>query len=78
LSAQGKDAQGWETLPTRERERNHFEHSIEWAQQVFVRTMNALDAGVRFNAKINASNRVTGRLFVVQNLVLCSRCRKFG
>ena len=34
---------GWETLPRREGEREHFEHSVEWAGQMFERMMNALE-----------------------------------
>jgi hypothetical protein len=39
-------AKGWERLPTREGEREHFEHSVEWAAEVFARMRTALDCRV--------------------------------
>jgi hypothetical protein len=54
-------ADGWRTLPGRDAEREHFEHSIEWADQIFQRLMRALEA----RAEPHASNLLTGRLFVV-------------
>ncbi len=56
---------GWEKLPTRDGEREHFEHSIEWARQIFERTTQALDARTMRKTERNASNVRNGRLFVV-------------
>ena len=58
-------ALGWQTLPRREGAREHFEHSVEWAGQIFERTMNALDARAIRKAEPNASNLPDRRLFVV-------------
>ena len=58
-------ALGWQTLPRREGAREHFEHSVEWAGQIFERTMNALDARAMRQAEPNASKLPDGRLFVV-------------
>jgi len=58
-------AEGWKGLPKPSGERRHFEHSIEWAGQVFERTMLALEARACHVAEPNASNLRAGRLFVV-------------
>ena len=58
-------ARGWEALPTREGERKHFDHSAEWAGQMFEGLMNALHARALHNSEPNASNLPNGRLFVV-------------
>jgi hypothetical protein len=59
-------SEGWKKLPIREGEREHFDHSVEWAAQMFARTVNALEARARHKTKLNASSVPDGRLFVVQ------------
>jgi hypothetical protein len=56
-------AEGWKSLPRLSGARRHFEHSIEWAAQVFERTSLALNARARYTEP-NVSNPA-GRLFVV-------------
>ena len=50
-------ASGWQQLPRRPGEREHFTHSIEWARQMFTRAIDALDAP--------ANNIPPARLFVI-------------
>jgi hypothetical protein len=58
-------SEGWKRLPTRQGERKHFDHSAEWAEQMWERVVNALDARARRTTPANASSRPDGRLFVV-------------
>ena len=58
-------ARGWQALPKREDERDHFEHSLEWAAQVYARVTGALAARARRPTAANASEQPTARLFVV-------------
>ena len=57
LEAKQALACGWQHLPRKDGELEHFAHSIDWATQVFTRTMDALGAGNRDVPR--------GRLFVV-------------
>jgi hypothetical protein len=50
-------AHEWQQLPRKDGELEHFAHSIDWARQLFTRTMDALGAGNRDVPR--------GRLFVV-------------
>jgi hypothetical protein len=58
-------ARGWAALPRREGEREHFDHSVEFATQVFAGLMGALDARATHPTRPNASGRHDARLFVV-------------
>lgn len=58
-------AEGWKRLPQREGEREHFEHSSEWAAQMFVRTTSALRARAAYKDRANASDVARARLFIV-------------
>jgi hypothetical protein len=58
-------ALGWEQLPRREDEREHFDHSIEWAELIFKRLTDALRARASHEAAPNASNVAGGRLFIL-------------
>jgi hypothetical protein len=49
-------AGGWAALPAREGEREHFQHSIEWAGQMFARLMRALRARSIHGSRPNASD----------------------
>jgi hypothetical protein len=57
-------AKGWERLPIRTGEREHFEHSIDWAQQIFSRVTSALEARAKRPRAPNASDHPAARLFV--------------
>jgi hypothetical protein len=46
-------------------EREHFDHSPEWAERMWVRVVDALGARARHETKSNASGLPDGRLFVV-------------
>ena len=56
---------GWAKLPKADDERDHFAHSIEWAQQIFRRLVAALDARATCRMRPNASQRPESRLYVV-------------
>ena len=58
-------ARGWQALPMREGEHEHFEHSLEWAAQMSARLTDALKARARRPATPNASELPNGRIFVV-------------
>jgi hypothetical protein len=60
-------ARGWEKLPRREGEREHFEHSIEWAGQMFARLVDALGKRARCDRVVNASDVRSARIFVVED-----------
>jgi len=57
-------ARNWETRPTGDGRREHFEHSLTWAAEVIERTRTAVTHGVT-HATQTASRQSTGRLFVV-------------
>ena len=59
-------AHQWERLPPHSAERARFEHSIEWAVQMFDRLMTALDARAVNGDSPNASGLHRARLFVMQ------------
>jgi len=52
---------GWEKLPSKAGEREHFEHSLDWAAQVFERTLAALSA----RGGDEPGRLPSGRLFVI-------------
>jgi hypothetical protein len=58
-------AQEWQRLPRGEGERDPFEHSTEWAGQMFARLLEALDARVARGTTLNASSIPEARLYVV-------------
>ena len=58
-------SRAWEALPRRPGERQHFEFSAEWAQQVFMHLLEALEARASHGGRANASTRRDGALFVV-------------
>lgn len=55
----------WERLPKREGEPNAFEHSVQWASQMYVRLINALDARAVRPIDPNASTCRMSCLYVV-------------
>ena len=58
-------ARGWETLPTRAGEHEHFEHSIAWASQISRRLNVALEQRATHRFRQNASSLSSSRLFVL-------------
>ncbi len=65
LEEKQTQARGWERLPTGEGERAPFEHSSEWATQMYARLVEALKARAARPAEPNASRFPTARLYVV-------------
>ena len=65
LEEKHAQAEEWRRLPKGEAERAPFEHSTEWAQQMFARTFRALEARAARPTEPNASSEPTARLFVV-------------
>ncbi len=59
-------ARQWETLARRNPERARFEHSAEWAAEMFTGLVTALDRRAMHGHSPNASAVHSGRLFVVQ------------
>jgi hypothetical protein len=57
-------AQSWVKLPTKEGEREHFEHSPEWARQMFARLTRALDDRARRPDEPNASTVPSAHVFI--------------
>jgi hypothetical protein len=58
-------AREWQRLPKGDGERDPFEHSREWADQMFARMMRALEARAARPTEPNASSYPPARLFVV-------------
>jgi hypothetical protein len=58
-------AQEWQRLPKAEGERDAFEHSTQWAEQMFGRMLGALDARAARPTESNASTCAQARLYVV-------------
>ena len=58
-------ARAWEALPRRPGERQHFEFSAAWAQQVFTHLLEALDARASRSGRANASVTRDGAVLVV-------------
>ena len=58
-------AHEWERLPKRDGEPAPFEHSTEWASQMYARLADALDARASHPGEPNASTRSMSRLYVV-------------
>ena len=54
----------WAKLPTKEGEREHFEHSAEWAQQMFARLTCALGNRAGRPDEPNASTVPSARVFI--------------
>jgi hypothetical protein len=65
LERKGTQALEWQRLPKREGERDPFEHSIQWATQMFGRMLKALEARVARPNEANASAYPDARLYVV-------------
>jgi hypothetical protein len=64
LDAKSSRAGSWAKLPTKEGEREHFEHSAEWAQQMFARLTRALADRARRPDEPNASTVPNARVFI--------------
>jgi len=64
LDAKLSRAGSWARLPTKEGEREHFEHSAEWAQQMFARLTCALGDRARRPDEPNASTVPSARVFI--------------
>ena len=58
-------AQEWQRLPKGEGERDAFEHSTEWAGQMFGRMFKALEARAARHTQLDASTNPQARLYVV-------------
>jgi hypothetical protein len=58
-------AREWQRLPKGEGERDAFEHSTEWAGQMFARMFTALDARAARHTTLNAASTPDARLYVV-------------
>ena len=58
-------AQEWQRLPKGEGERDPFEHSTEWAGQMFARMLTALNERTARPTARNASSTPDARLYVV-------------
>lgn len=65
LEEKSMQAQEWQRLPKGEGERDPFEHSTEWAQQMFARLMTGLNARAARPTARNASSIPSARLYVV-------------
>jgi hypothetical protein len=65
LERKRAQAQEWQCLPKGEGERDPFEHSIQWATQMFGRMLTALEARVARPTEPNASASPDVRLYVV-------------
>jgi hypothetical protein len=65
LDEKRTQAQEWQRLPKAEGDRDPFEHSTEWAAQMFARTLKALDARAARPAEPNASSCRQAHLYVV-------------
>ena len=57
-------AHGWQRLPTRPGEQEHFTHADEWATRMHARVASALDARVRHPTKPNASHQPDARIVI--------------
>jgi hypothetical protein len=57
-------ARGWAALPRRPGEREHWYHSMEWAEEIFARLVEALRARAGRPAEPNASAIRSAHLFV--------------
>ena len=58
-------AMAWTKLPRTAAERDRFDHSIEWAQEIFRRLLDALDARAHHTTRPNASGVADTGLYVV-------------
>jgi hypothetical protein len=65
LDRQIERARGWRRLPRRAGEREHFEHTPEFAREVFDHLLQALRARVAHPNRANASDSPDVRLLVV-------------
>src|SRR5260221_2681558 len=65
LERKRSQAEEWQRLPKREGERDPFEHSIQWATQMFGRMLTALEARVARPTEPNAPAYPDARLYVV-------------
>ncbi|MCM3881013.1 MAG: hypothetical protein ND807_12965 [Vicinamibacterales bacterium] len=65
LERKRAQAEEWQRLPKGEGERDPFEHSIEWATQMFGRLLTALEARAARPTEPNASAYPDARLFIV-------------
>jgi hypothetical protein len=65
LERKRAQAQEWQRLPKGEGERDPFEHSLQWATQMFGRMLTALEARVARPTEPNASAYPHARLYVV-------------
>jgi hypothetical protein len=63
-------AQEWQRLPKGEGERDPFEHSTEWAGQMFARLVTGLNARTARPTALNASSTPDATLYVVPSGVL--------
>jgi hypothetical protein len=57
-------ADGWANLPKRQGERDHFDHSLEWAAAMFTRLMDGLAARAVRPSAPNASTVADAKLIV--------------
>jgi hypothetical protein len=64
LDEKASRATGWNKLPTRPGEREHFDHSAEWANETLARVAAALERRIRHKHAPNASDQSSGRIFI--------------
>lgn len=64
LAAKLARAQGWQRLPTRPGEQEHFSHSDDWAVRMHTRLTSALDARARHATRPNVSAQRDARIIV--------------
>ena len=77
LEEKQTQAREWERLPKGEGERAPFEHSPEWAAQMYARLAGTLEARAAHPAEPNASQFPTARLYVVPRGVAVDAPRGF-
>jgi hypothetical protein len=65
LEEKSMQAQEWQRLPKGEGERDPFEHSTEWAGQMFDRMLAGLRARAARRTVLNASSSPSARVYVV-------------
>jgi hypothetical protein len=61
-------ADGWANLPKRQGERDHFDHSLEWAAEMFTRLMEGLAARAAQPSAPNASTFADAKVIVTASV----------
>lgn len=66
LEQKRAEADEWQRLPKSEGERDAFEHSTDWSEQMFARLLRALEVRAARPTELNASSVPQARLYVVR------------